>query len=126
MKGKKSVKTNNGVDDPLAECQSLEWKTSMTFGFLLVVAHFWFLKFLEDEYKRDYLPSPHTYIVRDYVSLWIPIFLSSIALEALFYKISKKPNEVYRLNDSLSSLCLGSWNQLSKKLVAQVTIFNVV
>lgn len=110
------------LDDPRKENHWLGWKGTMIFGVLIVAAHGWFLYYLQMEYTEKYCAHPHLTAVRDYVSLWVPIFLATIALETIYFWFKAPNSDVYRLNDSLGSLTLGSFNQLTKKLVKQVSI----
>jgi len=108
------------IDDPKKENYWLGWKATMIFGLLIIAGHAWFLFFLESEYKEKYHSNPHLNRIRDYVTLWVPIFLGTIALETIYFWITAPKSDVYRLNDSLGSLTLGSFNQLFKKLISQI------
>ena len=109
------------IDDPKKDNYWLGWKGTMVLGLLILAGHTWFLFYLEFEYKERYYAYPHLTAVRDYVSLWVPIFLGTIALETVYFWITAPKSDVYRLNDSMGSLTLGSFNQLVKKLIKQVT-----
>ena len=61
---------------------------------------------------------------RDFVSMWVPIFFLSILVEMAYFWTFYRQSKVYRTNDSLSSLTLGSLNQLTKKLFGQVVLLH--
>jgi len=99
------------------------WKGTLVVGTLIILAHWWFLQFLHDEYQLRYQESPGTIHIRDYVVLWVPIFLGSIAIESLWFRLTAK-RSVYRMNDALGSLCLGNYNLLSKSLTNQLFLLH--
>ena len=108
------------VDDPAAENVWIGSAASLLVGSLILAGHAWFLFYLEEEYRSVYAATPNATSTRDYVQIWVPIFLSTIALEMVYFWIFYPSARVYRTNDALGSLMLGSFNQLTKKLLSQV------
>eukprot|EP01087_Luapelamoeba_hula_P013165 TRINITY_DN3755_c0_g1_i1.p1 TRINITY_DN3755_c0_g1~~TRINITY_DN3755_c0_g1_i1.p1 ORF type:complete len:534 (-),score=59.71 TRINITY_DN3755_c0_g1_i1:29-1630(-) len=81
---------------------------------ILVVAHVWFLYYLHVEYAA--LKEKATRArVRDYVILWVPVFLGSILAERLYAWYKK--SDVYYLSDSIGNLGTGTLMLLSKRML---------
>lgn len=108
-------------DDPNIENNWLPTKPSMIIGIVTLLLHIYFLFYIEDKYLENYQHQNDTIIVKDYIAKVIPLFLLSGFLEFIFYWWTKPNASVFRLNDSVSSVTLGSLNQLSKKLIGQVS-----
>jgi len=118
---------------PKEQCPSLansrsplRWWFEFLVGLVTVAAHGWFLYYMENDYNDKYAPSlwsiapgadHHAYKVRNYVSIWVPIFLLSIVLEALYSGLLGL--KLYRFNDMISSLSLGMMMAGTKALIAQ-------
>ena len=71
-------------------------------GLATVVAHFVFLLLVKQRYDLEEAGGAHA---PDWVEIWIPIFLASIACEAVYLWVTKKQR--FRINDAVSSLGTG-------------------
>lgn len=82
-------------------------------GVATVAAHAYFLLVVKRHYDaaRAGGPAPP-----DWPDVWIPIFLASIALEAVYLYYTR--GQPFRLNDSISSLATGLVMQTSQRQIA--------
>lgn len=89
-------------------------------GAVVFYLHWIFLKTLEEDYTELYFTAgEETWLpVRDWVGVWIPIFLLTMGLEVVYSYFTE--TNLYRVNDALGSLGCGSLLTLIKKLFSQV------
>lgn len=92
---------------------------TLVLGIVVVILHGLFLRHLELEYYEQYdaVDSSQWKPVRDYVAVWIPVFLVTIAIEILIGWA--KQADIYRVNDFMGSMSCGSLLTLTKKLFSQ-------
>ena len=86
---------------------------------VILTGYCYFIRILQLDYEQNYYGRDEVH-TKTYVTLnaWIPIFLLSIFGEMLLFHFRKQ--EVYRANDSLSSLSLGSYNTVVTNLISKV------
>lgn len=84
-------------------------------GLAIVAAHVYFLLRVKHHYDLSQNGGPRA---PDWVQLWIPIFLLTIALESIYLWFTKR--QPFRINDSIASLGTGLVMETSHKQAAML------
>jgi hypothetical protein len=124
MKSKSNSKTNSSLS-PSPEKKVVP-KTKKTISTnvavfllpLLLLGHLYFFYSIQVEYETQYYEKNYENI-KSHLNTWIPIFFVSIFLEIIYYYFAKQ-QRVYRTNDSISSLSLGTFSVVIGGLIVKV------
>lgn len=87
---------------------------------LILVLHWYFLLVVEKEYYDDTNPFGIPY---DYLIIWTPIFFISISFEALYSYLFNLG--LYRFNDAIASLLLGTFSTLFKACLSRFALMSL-
>lgn len=80
-------------------------------GLVVLAVHGWFLWLLQSAYQRDNTEA------FDYVQYWVPVFMASIAAEAVWKRFYSEEKKWIRATDSVNSISTGAIMQLTKKML---------